>query len=77
MIAVCGHGEAASNADFCIDCVHNYEAEQAEQGYAEAPCVNGHYGCAHREGGACHAEANGGKEQGPAACPNGKPNCKW
>jgi hypothetical protein len=54
--AICGHGTAHPDADECPACLHRWEREQADLGHTEAPCLNGHFGCAHLEGGPCHGD---------------------
>lgn len=62
-------GRYVGESDQCGPCTRQYEAEQAERGYLEAPCRNGHYTCAHIEGGACHG--------GPVTrCPSANPLCE-
>jgi hypothetical protein len=66
--AICGHGEAHPDADECPGCLRRWEAEQARDGSTEAPCIDGHLSCAHREGGACHADPG-------SDC--AIPSCEW
>jgi len=61
---------SAPDADECGHHLAKWEREQAAKGETEAPCINGHFGCAHLEGGACH-----GDPSCPPRCPNRL--CVW
>lgn len=56
------------DSDQCEAHTRRYEREMAEDGYAEAPCDQGHYMCAHYEHGPCHGYLFAER----IACPNEK-----
>ena len=51
--------QATEDSDLCAEHLRHYEADQAADGHFDAPCANGHFGCAHEDRGACHSEMFG------------------